>query len=403
MNSKFWINQPVDTVDTENKKLQNFSIKEIINSESLLKIIEKTTCPINLTYTLTLSKELRLDLNKKTQLLTFINEMYINNQTDILKLHYSIDLFDYFVDENCIILEFYFEERLIGLIIGKKHKLVLNNFPTPLIENFLEVNFLCLDVQVRHFNIAPYMISQLTKESINIFNINKAYYTISKQIQSKFFCTKNFYHRIINIPKLIDTQFLDSSTNVVLYKKLYNTFSYKTNFMDRKRLLFYNYALDKESIDLDADEIAEDLYSELNKFYKKTYNIYECITRELIIKLLKNKSFYHFIIQNEYGIPTDYVCFFRLDTVCVNENDIFYKNGYMYLYFTKDTKSLLEKVTEKCYKKNIFDVITLNENFLQNQTSNYFKLLKGSCDLKYYMYNVLINNMKPSENGLITI
>jgi hypothetical protein len=406
MNSKFWLNQPVNTLSNYDYNYNsNFELKEIMPNETLLNNINNIICPINLTYKVTVSKN--LDFQKKTQLLSFINDMYINNESDILKLHYSIDLFNYFVDENCIILEFYFKEHLIGLIIGKKNKVIVSKLKESV--ELLEVNFLCLDIQVRHFNITPYMIASLTKESINIFNINKAYYTISKNIESKSFCSKNLYHRIINIPKLLEMSFLHSNINVLLYKKLYNTFSYKTNYMKGKRLLFYNYAFNKESIDIDIDDIAEDLYSELNDFYIKKYDIYECISRETIIKLFKNKSFYHFIIQNDYGIPTDYICFFRLDTKSTlptkNDNlkSSYYKNGYMYLYYTNDIKSLLEKVTEECYKHKIFDVITLNENFLEDNTSDHLKLLKGCANLKYYMYNVLINNMEASVNGLITI
>lgn len=394
MSCNFWKNQPVKTV------INNDKIKEIMTSKILLNNIEKIVCPIKLNYNVFQSND--IDICKKLQLLEFINEMYINDENDILKLHYSIGLFNFFIEYNCIILEFYFNEldkdpKLIGIIIGKKNKLFIKG----VLEEFLEVNFLCLDIQLRNFNITPYMIASLTKEAISIFNINKAYYTIGKNIESKSFCNKNFYHRIINIPKLIKMSFLHSTTNVFLYQKLYNTFSYKTNYMNGKRLLFYNYKLDKESIDIDGDDIAYDICNELQSFYKKKYNIYQCITNKLILQLLKNESFYHFIIQNDYGIPTDYICFFRLDTV--NHNKEYYKNGYMYLYFTNDIKSLIEKVTEECFKNKIFDVITLNENFLESKKSDHLKLIKGYGNLKYYMYNVLINNIEPHKNGLITI
>jgi len=104
----------------------------------------------------------------------------------------------------------------------------------------------------------------------------------------------------------------------------------------------------------------------------------------------------------------DFLCFFKLDTYNIKLKTKS-RNGNLYSMFLEKYSNirlsyLLEAITEYCYKKDVYDVITVMNIFdAKTDLYNTFKLLKASADLYYYVYNIQITPIPPHKNGLITI
>ena len=68
-----------------------------------------------------------------------------------------------------------------------------------------EINFLCEHKKLRTKKLAPMLIREITR-SVNLKKIWKAVYTAGKIVPTPF-TTATYYHRLINIKKLVDTGF----------------------------------------------------------------------------------------------------------------------------------------------------------------------------------------------------
>ena len=151
----------------------------------------------NLSYKVYYTQTDSINHELKIQILSFINEHYIANSRN--KLIYSEALFDYFINNALIIVAFK-DNMIIGVICGKLQNLIYKNDNPIAIP---EIDFLCLHKKLRNIYLAPFLISAITKEVIESFDISCAYYTIANPINAKSFTTKKMYHRCININNLI--------------------------------------------------------------------------------------------------------------------------------------------------------------------------------------------------------
>lgn len=382
----FWKNKPVKVNDIG-------EFNQILTNEQLLEKINKelNESKIKLDYSI-LSN---VSDSKFKDIIEFINNYYIVGESNF-KLCYTINLLKFYC-KNTLILEFYPKNKdtIIGYIIGKKEKLNIKNKTSI---DILEVNFLCLIPKLRNLSVAPYMINCLTKESINKFNIGVAHYTINSPIKSPYISKKQFYHRMLNIDNLIKTKFIseyiDEHSNQIL-KEIYNKFEYQdtfnTEYNDHRVILL------KNSNQIHVKSRIYDLYKE---YAKNTYDIHQEISLEEINEILDNKDFYNFIILDGVDATVAFISFFRLDT---NTNNGSYKNGYYYKMFFKHENVILDSlefINEYIYRNNIFDVLTLTDTF---KNLNKMKCVKGTGNLKYYLYNMSSIKIDNDKNGLITI
>jgi len=136
-------------------------------------------------------------------------------------LVYTPQILKYYM-ENALTICFYSTskinpDKIVGVIIGKKDSIMIGK---KLLDT-VEVNFLSLHKKIRNLNLAPLLISILTREVIKKYSICTAHYTISHEIKSKSFCLKYQYHRMLNIDKLFNCKFIQDEDvkNINNYKK----------------------------------------------------------------------------------------------------------------------------------------------------------------------------------------
>jgi len=331
---------------------------------------------------------------KMNNITRFINNHYITSNDLVYKLHYSTDLIKFYYDDpDAFIIEFSFysnPELIVGYVIGKKEVIVING-GDPI--EVLEANFLCILPKFRRRGLTASILNILIVESILAFNISVAHYTISSSIKSPYYGHKKVFHRPLNIPLLVKTKFFHKDTDVDLYKKFYNTF-------DPSHLKV-------EMVNGDSDkQLIGYLYTKYTEYCQKTYDIYELLPEEKFMKTFTYKSFYNFVVKDSTNTIVAYLCMYRLDTrntdLYVNSN---YRNGHLYYTFfnsndQKDIINVLESVAKYVHTNRIFDMITFVDIF---DFVSYSRIVEGSGELKYYLFNYEINSIENHKNGLITI
>jgi hypothetical protein len=397
MEKSFWKSKPliINEEKNFNQILSNEDILEKVNDQiisSKLKLDYKLY-----SFEKIISNHQLLTDTKLNEIVLFINNNYISGGDDNdFKYIYTVDLLKLFC-KDAIVLEFYPKNNvtIVGYIIGKRTK--LSYFDK--CSEFLEANFLCLTTKLRNLGLAPFIINCLTKESTINYGLSFAHYTINSPIKSPYFSKKKFYHRMINIDNLINCKFINDDSdgkNIDILKKVYNTFSYKLSFKNKKVII-----VNSKNKHLYINNI----YEKYKEYSKNTYDIYLNTTLDELNDILDNNSFYNFIILDSVSDNLEaFISFFRIDTI--NNNGV-YKNGFYYkLCFPLETEKFdkidyLELVNEYIYKNNIFDVITFADHFDIN-----FKQMKcvlGTGELKYYLFNYNFTRIDNHKNGLVTI
>jgi hypothetical protein len=422
----FWLNKPLHVKNIQHNLNNKFSSDLIKSPDDLLKdcIDEINKSKIKLDYNII------MDPNDecKNHLLKFINNNYDTSNSHLV-LQYSKSLLDYFINNDSLCIIFYPKghgttkppqsqttnknkcnfDKMVGLIIAKKHTLsILENTNTPnYFKNYetIDADFLCLIKPLRNLHISSYMINIVTKECLVQYNkqVCSAIYTINKPIKVPHFSRKTFYHRPLNINELISSDMLNiESTNENVYKKIYNTFNYHKNFFTDCSLEYYNYI---QNVD---DSLLDFIYDKLLTYNKTNYHIFESKSKEDVKKMLQNPVFHKFIIKNKSNEIIDFICLYNLNTLNKNTNT-FIRCGHFYSFFLHDNSNsyiynILEIISEYCYKHNLFDELIIM-NILNIPCDKYklFKLLKGSGQLFYYIYNIDIPFIHSHQNGLVTI
>jgi len=405
MSFSFWTNKPVSI----NK--QEFTSNLIVSADTLLENSDNEIkmSKIQLDYDVVLNP----DDDCKNNLLKFINDNYGDDNSNLV-LQYSKNLLDYFINPDSLCIVFYSKERkynkMIGLIVAKKHNLVIRDdvleFKT---YNCIDIDFLCLIKQLRNLHVSSYMINVVTKECMLQYDkqVPCAVYTVNKRLKVDNFCKKTYYHRPLQIENLLLTDMLDVNDNdnlnfeqtTKLLKKLYNTFSYNKDFFKNYNLEYYT-----TSNNLDHNLIHDNLLN----YNKVNHDIYEYKSRSDIEKMLSNPVFHKFIIKNKTGDIVDFVCLYNLDTYNIKTKTSS-RNGHFYSMFLHDNSStymsyVLEIISEYCYKNNVFDLLTImNVLNVKPEEYKFYKLLRGSASLYYYVYNIEIPFIQSHKNGLVTI
>lgn len=408
-NLNYWANCPVKVIDTDSDSFNNMEKPiQILPNNIIIKKMENiiTTHPYKLEYKI---NDKNLDSDK---ICDFINKNYTGEtETELenkFKFLYKSDVIKYYITDS-LVISFYApikdsktkkksnKSKMIGIIIGKKSKLSIQD----ILFDTVEVNFLTLNPKVRNNNLAPLMISILTKEVIINYSTGLAHYTINNPIKAPHYCLKHYYHRMINIENLLDTEFIsDSNSSIDEYKIIYNNFK---DFLPNQKIIYLNKKnLDKNNITIPND-LLDFIHKNVNSYSQYKYKIYEYKTREQISQIFNSESFHHFIFvdSNSNGEIKNYICLNELQTINIKNNK-YYTNGDIYMgFYTDSLDILIEKLSEYVYTNKIVDVISWLDLFDVNNSCTL--AIKGSGFLKYYLFNIQTSSIPNELNGLITL
>lgn len=388
----FWEKQPVAVAAAPTTGIAMPKAKQILSADEVLEQItgELAGAKIKLDYRLVQGITEELDL-----ILEFINANYVGSGER--RLSYSRSLLSYFLHDSLTVVFHMkgYADRIIGIICGRRLVLEISGSdPT----NSLDVNFLCLVPRLRSMHLAPYMISVLKKASVERFGIAVANYTIGGTIKAPNFGRKQMFHRPIQIKTLVAAGFF--SVDVEKYTKTYNTFT-------QGRAAQHIHKWIDRDLAIEMRELA-------TTYYKTAYDIYEPLQVE---RILASPAFHTFIFRDPEGKLTDFVSFYRLDSVAADVEGLRegaappmgkgYRNGYLYAIALSDTRysyimTIMETVANQVLGLGILDLLTLSD-ILPVKDYGAFKFMRGTGVLNYYVGNMSIPAIENRRNGLVTI
>ena len=82
----------------------------------------------------------------------------------------------------------------------------------------VEINFLCVHKKLRSKRVAPVLIKEITRR-VNIVGIFQAVYTVGEVIP-KPFSTAKFWHRSLNVKKLVEINFASLHGHMTLQRMI---------------------------------------------------------------------------------------------------------------------------------------------------------------------------------------
>jgi len=391
--SSFWESSPINVDNSSNESNQ------ILSKDKLIEQVEKTirSCKYKLDY------KLNDPVNTPEIICDFINKYYVVSEDSQYGLVYTPDILKYYM-ENALTICFYStlknnnitDNKIIGVIIGKKESIMVGRK----LLDCVEVNFLSLHKNIRNLNLAPLMISILTREVVKNYSICIAHYTICQKIKCDHYCLKYQYHRMINIDKLFEYKFIrdENPLNIDLYKEKYLEFIYGIKNLN---IVYYNSKISDKKL---SDDLINFLYQNTLNYNKLENYIWEHKTFEQFAMLFKQNFFHHFFFIDESGTELkfrNYMCVYELDNKNFN-NNITYTNGYIYLGFYQDNiGELIEYLSCYSYKNKLFDMITWTDFFKIDYPN--LKAIRGDTPLKYYLFNSNISRIPSLFNGMVTI
>jgi hypothetical protein len=392
MSKSFWKNKPVTLEKGQ-------PVQTVYDTEKLLKLVEHelSNSKIHLDYR-------RFELDDLELVVRFINDNYMSVDAEHT-LKYDISLIRYFLSsEQSTVLVFYPRNMnmIVGVVCGSKHTLKLSHHGQNFSCDCMDINFLCVDKQLRNMHVSSFLINAITMECVTRFNTIYATYTTANLLKVPYFSKKYYFHRPLNIDQVVGTGLFAVEFDSELIRKVYNTFNFQYSFKRQTTMEYYH-----QSELLPLDQL-QDLTDKLNQYHQLTHKIYFHKQIAELEGIFINPNFHVFVFRKQ-ELVTDMISFFKVDTVSL-QNDKLCRNGYLYHYFLScdelsHKQNIFESVAKHCYENNIFDMLTICDPFgHSNKEYKGIKFLKGTGHLQYYLYNLhLPDTIDNDKNGLITI
>lgn len=253
----------------------------------------------------------------------------------------------------------------------------------------VEINFLCVHSKYRSHRLAPVLIKEITRR-VHLENIWQAVYTAGVLLPKPIAkCT--YYHRNLNIQKLLDVKFTYLSPNMnlarakAIYKLPKETSIHGLRKMERK----------------DVEQIFKLLNSYLERFKIKPFYSLEEVAHWFIPR---DKVVYSYVVEDfDKNIITDFISFYSLPSSVLN-HDVHKTLYAAYSFFNINTSVSYKELVKNALilaKANNFDVYNCLDIMENGNIFNDLLFGKGDGSLKYYLYNYQCPTVQPNELALV--
>ena len=352
----FWDTQPIDI------------------SKNDINIMQPYNLPDNFEW-------VNLNINNDIDIIyNFLASYYVNNINALRKFHYSKDFLKWFLIQS---------NNIPDLLIGVKYnnKIYATIFGIPMkikvfdkIINCIEINFLCVHHKLRNKRLTPVLIKEISRRAI-LHNIYQAFYTTSVDLPRSL-NKGTYYHRPINVQKLIELDFIEK-TNV-----LFNIIK-KPNINIRP--------LQPKDFNICCEMLNK--YNSQFKisilFEQEDFN-YHFTFRPNIIE--------SYVVENN-NMVTDFISFFFIPSKIMNNRKYDeMKKAYVYYYF--NTITPLEILMENglyFMKKNNMDIVNCMNQYNNMNFINKLNFIEGNGKLNFYLYNYECQALNNNDIGIIMI
>ncbi|KAG8217840.1 N-myristoyl transferase [Butyriboletus roseoflavus] len=197
---KFWATQPVpqlgDEPPAEDGYIEPTKAVEEVRQEPypLPKDFEWSTLDLN-------------DPKQIKEVYDLLSLNYVEDDEAAFRFKYSAEFLEWALKPPG-----YYKEWHIGVRVSSNKKLVafISGVPMTLrvrqnVFRASEINYLCVHKKLRSKRLTPVLIKEVTRQ-VNLCRIAQAIYTVGLLLPTPV-ATCQYYHRLINVPKLIDVKF----------------------------------------------------------------------------------------------------------------------------------------------------------------------------------------------------
>ncbi|XP_667560.1 N-myristoyltransferase [Cryptosporidium hominis TU502] len=316
-------------------------------------------------------------------------------------------------------------KKMVGFISAIPIKVRIHNC----IMNTSVVNFLCVHKKLRSKRLAPVLIKEITRR-IRCEKIFQSIYTCGKNI-TKPFTIGTYWHRIINVKKLLETGFIGIPRNMTMSSLIkYHRIPADKRIegfrpsvdSDAEQIckLFENYFMKYKDISNEtmnnkinydeinhSKELGKQAYMKLDKIedLQDKIIIHQCFNVEDVKHYFTNidKVIVTYVRENKNKEITDLFSFFIIESTVIN-NERFPTINIAYSYFnianTCSLKELFNEmiITAKNNNCDAFNTLDLMQNLQVIQDN---KFIIGTGKLRYYVFNWKIPQISPSNVGII--
>ena len=338
-----------------------------------------------------------VDLSKQVEvdkLYEFLKSNYVEDDDHMFRFDYSKDFLKWHLNPPG-----YFPEWLISVVkedkIKNKKKMVGFIAGLPVKVNIhgtditlAEIDFLCVKKELRSKRLAPVLIREVSRR-IHMRNMWWAVYTSGTLLPTPF-CKTTYYHRNLNVKKLVEIEFTNLPPNMNMARAIKK--------YDLPKDLPVPGFRPMEEKDVD------DVFILLDEFEKK-YKVHGYYSKEEVTHwfLPKKNVVYSYVRTNDSNKVTDLISFYCLPS-SVLQSPKYKKLMAAYSFFNINTSCDFKDLM-KCAlilaKKENFDVFNCL-NIMENETV--FKdLLFGQGDgtLKYYFWNFVCPKTEPKDLSIV--
>lgn len=366
MNHKFWSTQPV--IPKNNTNTNNYILTD---EEYKLLTSQKEFKLPNIFKWCLIDIANQEELN---ELSVFLNKYYIEDSNSKYRLNYSSEFLNFCLNYNddnnkniYLGIRTTDTKSLVAFISGIFINMSINKNTIQV----AEINFLCVYPKLRQKRLAPVLIKEITRR-ISLLNCKVAVYTDANLLPGCI-CNTQYYHRLINILKLVDIGFtsLDGLT---------------MEQFKRKMLLPKN-ILNKNLIKLEKKYVNETC--KLLNTYLERYSCYQVFSKQEFKHLfLNNNLVYSYVLTNNDKI-VDFISYYILPTKVLNNPKHQAINTAYLFYYTNNTNNLSKLVKDiliicRNNKIDVFNCLDIMEN---KTILDDLRFMPGTGKLHYYLYN----------------
>jgi len=277
------------------------------------------------------------------------------------------------------------KNQMVGFISAIPVHIVIFDREVPKVE----INFLCVKTDLRSKRLAAVLIKEITRR-VHLQNIWQAVYTAGVLLP-KPIATCTYYHRNLNIKKLLDVKFtyLSPNLNITRAKSVYKVAKEPTIMGLRK--------MEKK----DVEGVYKVLNEYLSKFKVRAYYSMEEVAHWFVPR---DKVVYSYVVESPLtGEITDFISFYSLPSSILH-HDVHKTLWAAYSFFNVANSVTIKELVRNAFilanneKFDVFNALNIMDN---GKVFNDLLFGQGDGSLRYYFYNYACPEIKPEELGIV--
>lgn len=323
------------------------------------------------------------DLNDELEvekICLFLNTHYSN--AILLKTHYTPSFLKHYLGGDNLFLGIRVKTNkiIVSFVAGTINKMQVGKY----VEQFVDVNLLCVYPKLRNKNLASLIIKEL-KRRVNLQNYKYGIFTTEDYLL-KPIASIQYFNRPINIKKLIDIKYI-KPTGQVKIEDIEKTMELPANKLD-------NFVVMQE----------EHIISALNKLnrYLSRYNLHPIFDEVEFRRIFyNNEHVQSFAMLDDNKSVIDFISYYVITKEVVG-HDTYIKTGFLYYYSsTVETVLKLIKNVLICARNNNIDLFHAF-NIMENPSVIHDLMFEQSqLNYHYYLYNWKMKPLDVNQIGKI--